>query len=486
MASDVARSQSPFSTPRLQLRYLTFFLVACSLVFAQGFAAATEEAAPATQDAKKDDAKKKDSKKKDPPPRYFAITGATLHPVSGPVLEGSTVLCKNGKIAVIGHKVEIPNGAEVLDATGFHVYPGLVAVSSSGLLGGEPPENTTNVYSLSMSLALSGGITTAVTGNTAAKLTFGRVDDVDDMVLKRNIFTTLPCGSSGRSYSSRYGGSSFRGSGSGHDPQAWRKFREALEKARQFLRDRQAHEEKKKIDPKAPAPDSGKLSGDAQLALKLIRHEVTAVTSASNSRDLRDLALLAGKYDFPLVVRGATEGWTVASEMGRAGIRAIITPRTRSDRDKRTNRPNGSSIENARVLHEHGVSLAIIPSRTGTSTSGLVGRDLMHLPMEAAFAVRGGLSQEAALKAITLEAAKILGIDHRVGSIEIGKDADFAIVDGDILHYMTMVRWTVVGGRIAYDKQKDSLLEHIRPEGDRDAPAPPDYWPRRLGEEWGK
>ena len=114
---------------------------------------------------------------------------------------------------------------------------------------------------------------------------------------------------------------------------------------------------------------------------------------------------------------------------------------------------------------------------------GLAGRDLMHLPMEAAFAVRGGLSQKAALAAITLDAAKILGIDHRVGSIEIGKDADFAIVDGDILHYMTMVRWTVVNGHVAYDKQKDSLLEHIRPDGDRDAPAPPNYWPRPLGGE---
>ena len=81
------------------------------------------------------------------------------------------------------------------------------------------------------------------------------------------------------------------------------------------------------------------------------------------------------------------------------------------------------------------------------------------------------------------EAAKIVGVDHRVGSIEIGKDADFAIVDGDILHYMTMVRWTVVNGRVVYDKQKDSLLDHIRPDGDRDAPAPSEYWPRRLGQE---
>ena len=174
----------------------------------------------------------------------------------------------------------------------------------------------------------------------------------------------------------------------------------------------------------------------------------------------------------------------MAGEMARAGLQAVITPRTRRDRDERTNRPNGSSIENARILHEHGVPLAIIPLSTGTSTMGLAGRDLLHLPMEAAFAIRGGLPDEAALRAITLGAARILGIDHRVGSIEVGKDADFAIVDGDLLHYMTLTRWTVVNGRIAYDKQKDSLFNHIRPGGDLDAPPPRDDWPRRLGEGW--
>ena len=53
-----------------------------------------------------------------------------------------------------------------------------------------------------------------------------------------------------------------------------------------------------------------------------------------------------------------------------------------------------------------------------------------------------------------------------------------------MLHYMTLVRWTVVNGRIAYDKQKDSLFDHIRPDGNLDAPPPPDHWPRSLGEEW--
>ena len=116
--------------------------------------------------------------------------------------------------------------------------------------------------------------------------------------------------------------------------------------------------------------------------------------------------------------------------------------------------------------------------------SGLAGRDLLHLPMEAAFAVRGGLPEDAAIRAITLDAARLLGVAERIGSIEVGKDADFVITDGDLLHYMTLAKYTVVNGRIAYDQAKEGLLGHIRPGGDP-APAPPaDHWPRRLGDPW--
>jgi len=448
-------------------RCFTFALCWCVLVSGFGvcatFAAEPKpapDAKPAPAAADKTDAKKDEKAKEDEPKdRWFAVTGAVVHTVSGPTLHAPTVLCKNGKIAAIGHDVAVPEEAETLDATGFHLYPGLVAVGSNGLVGNEPPEDNTNVYGLSLTLGLAGGVTTVVAGNTAAKLTYGALED---HVVRRNLFHSL-------SYNRR-------------DPNGRRNFRLALERARQYLRDLQAHEEKKKTDPKAKPP--AELQGEDQAALKLLRHELVSVADANTAQELRDLASLVGQYRIRLVVRGAREGWTVAGEMARAGLQAVITPRTRRDRDERTNRPNGSSIENARILHEHGVPLAIIPLSTGTSTMGLAGRDLLHLPMEAAFAIRGGLPDEAALRAITLGAARILGIDHRVGSIEVGKDADFAIVDGDLLHYMTLTRWTVVNGRIAYDKQKDSLFNHIRPGGDLDAPPPRDDWPRRLGEGW--
>ncbi|MFV2066484.1 MAG: amidohydrolase family protein [Pirellulales bacterium] len=394
-----------------------------------------------------------------PDDRYFAVRGAIVHTVSGPTLHGPIVLCKNGKITAIGHDLVVPEEAEVLEADGFHLYPGLVSVRSSGIVGSEPPDDNTNVYSLYMSLGLAGGVTTVATGNTVAKLTFGTLDG---HVVKRSVFHTL-----------RY---------STQDPSGRRKFRAALDRVQQYLRDLEDYEAKKKTDPGAKEPDKKWLQRDYATALKLLKHEIAAVADANTAQELIDLASLAERYGIRIVARGAGEGWVVAPTMARAGLRAVITPRTRRDPDERQNRPNGSSIENARILHDHGVTFAILPLSTRISTSGLAGRDLMHLPMEAAFAVRGKLPEEGALRAITLDAARILGVDHRVGSIDVGKDADFVIVGGDLLHYMTLVRWTVVNGRIAYDKKKDSLLNHIRPDGKRDAPAPTDDWPRSLGE----
>ncbi|MBT7012675.1 MAG: amidohydrolase family protein, partial [Planctomycetes bacterium] len=100
---------------------------------------------------------------------------------------------------------------------------------------------------------------------------------------------------------------------------------------------------------------------------------------------------------------------------------------------------------------------------TWVSMMGIAGRDLLTLPMEAAFAIRGGLTSAAALRAITLEPAALLGMDERIGSISVGKDADLIVCDGDLFDYRSFVQWAVVNGRVAYDKAQSPYLSHIRP-----------------------
>ena len=109
--------------------------------------------------------------------------------------------------------------------------------------------------------------------------------------------------------------------------------------------------------------------------------------------------------------------------------------------------------------------MAIIPARR-RRPGGLVGRDILAIAIER-LAVRG--LDEAALEAIKIVPARIMGISHRVGTLEVGKDCDLIVTDGDFLHYKTFVQYTVVDGKLAYDKEKELFFAHIRP---RPAPAP--------------
>lgn len=398
---------------------------------------------------------------------YLAIVNARVHTVSEGTLEGATILCKNGVIDQIGWSVSIPDEAEVIDVDGYEVYPGLVAVRSTGILGGGVPQDSSDVYSLNMTLALAAGITTAVTGNTAAKLTYGTLDD---MALKDRLFENL-------AYSTR-------------NPAARRKVREGFERVRDHMREVRNYEREKQRNPDAEKPDDSWIKGDFAKYQRLLKKEATAMVDANQAHDLIQICDLATYFDFPLAIRGAYEGWTVPTHLARANALVMMTPRTVVASNDRLNRPNGATIENAKILSDHGIPLAFIP--TGSlfgpgyqiSLGGLAGRDLQHLAMSAAFAVRGGLDPDMAVRGVTLDAARVLGVDDRIGSIEVGKDADFAIVDGDLLHYMTQVRYTIVNGKIAYDKAEESLFSHIRPREDVPAEPAQDFWPRRLGADW--
>ena len=86
----------------------------------------------------------------------------------------------------------------------------------------------------------------------------------------------------------------------------------------------------------------------------------------------------------------------------------------------------------------------------------------MTLPLEAAFAISGGLDEQTALEAITITPAQLLGVDDRVGSLQPGKDADIIILDGDPFHYNTFVQTTIINGKVLYEKQKSSYFSHIQ------------------------
>lgn len=390
-------------------------------------------------DEKKDEST---DKKKEESDKWFVVKNAEIHTGTGAVLGDAMLVAKNGKIFEIGHDLDVPTDAKVLDAQGMRVYPGLVAISSSGLLGPSSSDfgDTINPFNSNMILGLATGITTTGVGNAAVKL---KRFSIKDVVVRDRIFSVF-------SWSAR-------------NPAGRRSLREKFQSAAAYLRNYRDWEEKVKKDKELKEPQKKNVD---TTVLAVLKGESTAKFNANERDDLLGIARLAQEFGFRPVIEGCVEGWTVADELGRAGAMAILTPRDRRPKDEALARDGGSSIENAAILHKSGVSVAVVPSTESVDLGGIVGRDIMALPIEADFAIRGGLPEDAALAAITTTSARILGVQHRVGSLEVGKDCDLIVVDKDLLHYEAFVQWTVIDGKVVYDKQKELYFAHIRPRAE--------------------
>lgn len=415
-------------------------------------------------------------------PRWTAVVGGDVHTGLGETLRGATVLSKDGKIVEIGYEIFLPDGTEKLDASGLRVYPGMVALSASsrvtqGMLAPEDPDmflaeasadedvvedwpedwgpdptqeivaavqedkgilDNYDPFSQFLIMSLGAGITTVEQSGSAIKL---RRDSIEDVILQENHLISINFGAG----------------------EARKRTRDDFAKAAKYLREFREWEALDDDDVKAPSK-----RGINSAALRVLEGKGQAKFIAATREQLLGIARLAQTHGFRPVIYGAREGWVIADELGRAGATIVLTPRERQWKDDRLNADGGSSIENAAKLYAAGCQIAVQPTSGAVDLGGIAGRDLLHLMIEAGFAVRGGLSNQAALEAVTIIPARVLGADHRIGTIEVGKDADMVVTDGDLLHYETFVQYAVVGGEIAYDKNEELYYAHIRPLEDTD------------------
>lgn len=392
-----------------------------------------------------------------------AFVGATVHPVVRPRLHRAALVVRGGKVEALGEELEPPRGARVVDLSGKHVIPGLVVVEAAQV-GVDRPEgsfaDSLDPYALSLRLALAAGITTVnlvgsssggffgsdgalPTGTPSAviKLTHG---DLRSMLLREPgaNYLALP--------SRSIEVSAFR-------------TRQQLRKARDHLR-AVAEAAAKKASPPA-------LPGDLAPFVAILENKVPTVVSARSTAEVAAALALQAEFPFAMVIARPDEALGMARDLRERGIPVLLRARGRDmDFDLVTPVLDPDGLVPVRIpaaFHEAGVRVALLPYRRGVSLEGIAGRDLTAYLAEAAFAVRGGLDEDSALGAVTLEPARVLRLDDRVGSLEPGKDADFVVLDRPPLDYRSTVERVYIDGKLVYDRDSPPSFRPLfrRPEG---------------------
>lgn len=368
-----------------------------------------------------------------PQARPIALTGATIHTVANGVIENGTIVFQNGRITAVGTDVTIPPGAERVDATGKHIYPGMVdAYSAMGLqeIGAVDVSNDTNELgdfnpnvraevavnpeSRHIGTARSNGVLVAVTtpgGGTVSGMSAAL--DLDgwtweEMTMKSGTAMNInwPSTRNERAYADGI-----------------RELREIMASAKAYR------------DAKTAGGHDTDLRWEAMVPV--VNGDMPVVVSAGGTREMQDAIAWAEDVGVELILRGGQDAEYIADHLVAKGIPLLLT--STMEGPERAHEGYDGNYSLAARLHEKGVRFAI----TGGSSAAYNHR----LPFEAGVAVAFGLPQEEAMKAVTLYPAQFLGIDDRVGSLEVGKDATLLITTGDPLNYMANIEQAYIEGR---------------------------------------
>jgi imidazolonepropionase-like amidohydrolase len=384
-----------------------------------------------------------------------AIAGGRVVPVTGPEIAVGTVLIENGKITAVGESVAVPDGAQVVDAAGAWVLPGFmdahahvgVSEEAEGWAGQDTNEMTEPVTAQVRAIdainpadmgfrdAISGGVLAVnvnpgsgnpIGGQTVALKCWGRT--VDQMALRqpsgmKSALGENPkrvYGEQKKTPSTRLGTAAV--------------IRGALVAAANYLQ---------QLDSEQRKPEADRKPVDRDLKLEalglVLRRQMPWRQHCHRADDIATAIRIADEFGYDLVIDHGTEAHLLADMIAARDIPVVIGPLlTSRSKVELRNR----SLANPGRLANAGVTIAITTDHPVVPINFLV-----H---QAALAVKDGLDRDTALRALTINPARIAGVDDRIGSIEPGKDADLVIWSGDPLDVLSRAIRAFVDGAEVY------------------------------------
>ena len=361
-------------------------------------------------------------------------------PISG------DIRVENGKLAAVGGHLRAKKGEETLDLTGLQAYPGFVDAHShisiegwGGVTGGQMDVNEKsdvvspqvrgidafNPFDAAIPLARKAGVTTVCTGPGSAEVLGGTFvalklygTCVDDMAIKPE--AAMKC-AFGENVKKCFPAKTATRMGIAA------KLRETLFLAKDYM------EKKESAEPgKGP-----KFDMKLEAMIPVLKREMPLKAHAHRADDILTAIRIAKEFNLKLTLEHVTEGHLIVNELVRAGYPVAVGPLMSSaTKQELANR----TLATPKILSDAGLSVSLI-------TDSPVNME-QYLPMIAGIAVQEGMDPFKALQAITINPAKHIGVEDRVGSLEVGKDADIVITTANPLTHERVIKKVIIDGQI--------------------------------------
>jgi imidazolonepropionase-like amidohydrolase len=397
----------------------------------------------------------------------FLLRGATIHTMAGRDIPNGSILVRDGKIAGVGENLTAPEGTRVIDVNGMQVYPGLIdSASTVGLTEIEAVRESSDIHEIGklnpqlstwmdvnpssehIPVTRANGITTEV-ALPDGELIAGRASLIhlngwttEEMVVLQSaalhiVWPTIKT----RTFRFPEGPSNkpFEEAKKDYDKDV-RELTVFFEDARRYALAKAAHQPGFSTDLKLEA------------MLPVLTGQTPVLISASREREIKAAIAFADTEKVRMILCGGAEAWKVMADLKSRSIPVVLQP-TLSLPDEE-DEPYDRAFTTPGELQKSGILFSF-----GTYDAQYA----RNLPYQAAAAVPFGLPHDAALAALTINAARIYGVDKTMGSIEEGKIADLMVTDGDPLETPTQVKRLFIAGKeVDLDNKHKHLYEKYK------------------------